>query len=311
MADGKKNRAQSKKPTLAQQRESSERAAAARVRIAKAQARRRMFVVGGAVLGVLALVGVLIIVKVATGSGGPKSGKKAVKAQSSLVQQVSSVPAATLNTIGTGKARTGPSTIKAPALTKNGKPEFLYIGAEYCPYCAAERWGVAVALSRFGTLTNVSETTSAEEPSIPSIATLSFHGASYTSDYLTLTAKELQSNQVVNGGYAPLDTLSKDEQATFGKYNSPPYVQQGGGIPFIDIAGKYVSSGASYDIAVLEGKSHSQIAKALSDPSSPIAQAVDGTANLFTAAICDATGQKPGNVCSSAGVQVAAKKLKG
>ncbi|MEO9137585.1 MAG: DUF929 family protein [Jatrophihabitans sp.] len=311
MADGNKNRAQSKKPTVAQQRQSSERAAAARVRIAKAQARRRMFVVGGAVIGVLALIGVLIIVKVATGAGGPKSGKKAVKAQSALVQQVSSVPVATLDKIGVGKARTGPSAIKAPPLTKNGKPEFLYIGAEYCPYCAAERWAVAVALSRFGTLSGVSETESASQDVFPSTATLSFHDATYTSDYLTLTAKELQSNQVVNGQYAPLDKLSKDESATVSKYNAPPYVAQGGGIPFVDIAGKYVSTGASYDPGVLKDKTHSQIAKALSDPASPIAQAVDGTANLFIAAICDATGQKPGNVCQAPGVQAAAKKLKG
>ena len=42
--------------------------------------------------------------------------------------------------------------IKDTALTSNGKPEILYIGAEFCPYCAAERWAIAVALSRFGTL---------------------------------------------------------------------------------------------------------------------------------------------------------------
>ena len=29
----------------------------------------------------------------------------------------------------------------------------LYIGAEFCPYCAAMRWSMAVALSRFGTFT--------------------------------------------------------------------------------------------------------------------------------------------------------------
>ena len=36
-----------------------------------------------------------------------------------------------------------------------GKPEILYIGAEYCPYCATERWPLAVALSRFGTFTGL------------------------------------------------------------------------------------------------------------------------------------------------------------
>ena len=40
--------------------------------------------------------------------------------------------------------------ISDTALTSNGKPEMLYIGAEFCPYCAASRWSMALALSRFG-----------------------------------------------------------------------------------------------------------------------------------------------------------------
>ena len=43
---------------------------------------------------------------------------------------------------GCPAALTGPS----------GSPELFYYGAEYCPYCAAERWSVVIALSRFGTL---------------------------------------------------------------------------------------------------------------------------------------------------------------
>jgi hypothetical protein len=31
----------------------------------------------------------------------------------------------------------------------------LYIGAEYCPYCAAERWPLVMALSKFGTFSNL------------------------------------------------------------------------------------------------------------------------------------------------------------
>ena len=45
-------------------------------------------------------------------------------------------------------------TPKQPPLTaRTGKkkPELLYIGAEYCPYCAASRWPLIIALSRFGT----------------------------------------------------------------------------------------------------------------------------------------------------------------
>ena len=37
------------------------------------------------------------------------------------------------------------------ALTEAGLPEMLYMGAEYCPFCAAERWAMVMALSKFGT----------------------------------------------------------------------------------------------------------------------------------------------------------------
>jgi hypothetical protein len=57
---------------------------------------------------------------------------------------------------------------------------------------------------------------------------------------------------------------------------------------------------------VLHGQSQQQIAAALSNPSSPIAQAVDGSANLLTAAICQVTGGQPGSVCASS--TIAAQK---
>ena len=65
-----------------------------------------------------------------------------------------------------------------------GKPRVLYVGAEYCPYCAAQRWAVAAALSRFGTFADLSETASATDDIHPDTATLSFHGSSYTSEYV-------------------------------------------------------------------------------------------------------------------------------
>jgi hypothetical protein len=42
-----------------------------------------------------------------------------------------------------------------------------------------------------------------------------------------------------------------------------------------------------------------QIVGALSDPTSPVAKSIDGAANTITAAICQTTGGKPANVCSS------------
>ena len=82
-----------------------------------------------------------------------------------------------------------------------------------------------------------------------------------------------------------------------------------GGIPFIDIGGSYMISGATYDPGVLQGKTHAQIAAALSDPASAIAKGADGSANLITAAICTLTKNQPSSVCSSAGVTAATAAL--
>jgi hypothetical protein len=257
----------------------------------------------GPIVGVVIIVAVLVIVKVSTGAGGPKSGEQASAASKGVVAAVTSVPAAVLNTVGTGTVQTMPTRISGPPLTADGKPRVLYVGAEYCPYCAAERWAMVVALSRFGTFSGLGQTASSPSDVFPSTPTLTFHGADYTSQYLSFTGKELQSNQVVNGQYAPLDTLDASDQALMTTYD------HGGGIPFIDIGGKYVISGASYDPQTLHGMTHEQVAAALSDPTSPVAKAINGTANVITAAICDSTGNQPSNVCKSPGVTAAKAKL--
>lgn len=297
-------------PTAAAQRLSAQRAAAARERIAAAQRRRRLVTTGIGVGVVIAVVAALVVVKLVTGAGGPTSGKEATAASAAVLAKVTGVPAATLDTVGVGAAKTPPSAISAPALSDGGKPQVLYVGAEYCPYCAAERWAVAVALSRFGTLHGVGQTHSSSSDVYPSTPTLSFHGATYTSSYLSLTAREIQGNTVVNGQYAPLDRLSAAQSALVKKYDAPPYVKgSSGAIPFIDIGGRYVVSGAGYDPGVLEGRTHAQVADALADPNSTIARAVDGTANYLTASFCSLTGDKPAAVCTSAGVSAAAAKL--
>jgi hypothetical protein len=66
-------------------------------------------------------------------------------------------------------------------------------------------------------------------------------------------------------------------------------------------------SGASFSPQILQGKTWSQIATALKDPSSPIAKAIDGTANYITAAICKTTGNQPASACTPAVKKLEAK----
>ena len=192
----------------------------------------------------------------------------------------------------------------AKPLTSGGKPEVLYIGAQYCPYCATERWALAVALSRFGTFHGLSGIHSASGQEVyPHTATLNFYKASYTSKYLTFTPVEQETV-----AEKPLEKLTSAQTALITKYDSPPYVAASdtGAIPFIDFGGKYFVHGAQYNPQVLSGQTWAQVAAALKDPSSAIAKGADGSANMITATICKITNNQPSNVCTSPTDQVPA-----
>jgi len=293
-----------------------EQKAAARERIAaqlaaqeRAERRRRLLLALGAVVLVVVIVAGLITIRLVGGGNKPQATGPSGAADAQIVSALSSIPESTFAAIGTEGIKATPSPITAPALTANGKPKVLYIGAEFCPYCAAERWPVTVALSRFGRFTNLGTTHSASADVFPNTATLSFHGATFTSRYLAFTGVETTTNEPEGNGYKPLDTPATEDQKTFDTYNQPPYVQSSGSIPFIDLGGKFVSSGSTYSPEVLAGKTQAEIAAALKDPNSAIAKAVIPSANVYTAAICSLTGNQPANVCSTDVVKAAAGKL--
>jgi hypothetical protein len=258
---------------------------------------------------VLVIVAAMVVAKLG-GVGDAPPATATGKASAQVVSAIESVPRSVLDDIGVGTAQGGPKRIDAPTLTAGGKPRVLYIGAEYCPYCAAERWPMALALARFGTFRGLGATASASDDVYPNTPTLSFHGASYSSPYLSFTGIETTTNRRVGGGYEALDNPSAADEKTLDTYDKPPYVSgQGGAIPFIDIGGTYDSAGATYSPQLLAGKTHEQVAAALGNPTSPIARAVDGAANKFTAAICQVTMDKPAGVCASYGVAKAAASL--
>jgi hypothetical protein len=125
--------------------------------------------VGVAVVGVALVIGVSSSKDSSTDSG--HLGRS--DAPEALVQQVVSVPAATLDAVGAGTA-TPPTPITESAST--GAPTVLFIGAEFCPYCAAERWSLINALGRFGTFSGLKTTYSSSTDVFPDTPTFSFHG---------------------------------------------------------------------------------------------------------------------------------------
>lgn len=268
------------------------RSAALREQQRKKERRQRMLIVGGVVIAVLAVVGVMIGIAV-----GGKSSKKVnaivrSPAPAGVVKQMTTIPAATYTKVGTGTVASPPSKITGDAITTDGKPTMVYIGAEYCPYCAAERWAMVAALSRFGTFTNLSQTTSDANDVYPNTPTFSFYKSTYTSSYVTFQPVETTTNQATSDGHKALETPTAAQAALITKYNS------GGSIPFIDFNNKFKIVGASYDPGVLSGKSMDEISAAVLDPTTTISKSVLGVANQMTAALCESTGGKPGNVCS-------------
>jgi hypothetical protein len=238
------------------------------------------------VLLVAALVGVKL-------GGGSASGAPRQPAPPSVVARLTNVPVSTLTAAATKVTNlNGGQTISDPPLTAEGKPELLYIGAEFCPVCATERWAMLVALSHFGTFSNVSETHSAVSDG--DIPTLSFYGSTYTSPYLTFVPVEVTTNQPSGNYYKPLQTPTAAENALW--QAKEPQQQS---FPFIDIGGRWLLETAQYPPQTLEGHSFTEIASSVGSNGNTIGAAIDASAAQLTKEICAVTGQQPTSVCHS------------
>ena len=249
----------------------------------RSEARRRLLTVAGSVTAVVGIAAALVGIKL-TASPAMAAATES-PASAAVVSQVTSVPAAALARAGTGQVATALEPVKTPAapLTINGKPAIVFVGEESCPFCAAERWPLIVALSHFGTFTNLGTTTSSATDVDPNTATFSFRTATYHSTQLTLRTTELANN-----AGQPLQPQTALDTQLIRTYDVPPYVNsadQSGAVPFLDIANHDVLAGAQYDPQILAGLSATQIANQLRNPASPVAQAIDGSANVIIAAI--------------------------
>jgi thiol-disulfide isomerase/thioredoxin len=289
------------KASRVKQASAREKIAAQRAAQRRQEIRNRMFLTIGSIVGVVVIVVAFLFIKALNkgGTSASSAGVHGAALPTSVIKGVTSVPSSTLDSIGSGGAYAKTvSPVSAKALTSGGKPEVLSMGAEYCPYCATERWAMVQALSRFGTFSGLHGIHSSSTDVYPSTPTLTFYGSHYTSKYLTFTPVETQG--LTEG--STLQTPTSQQSALFQKYDSPPYISanEEGAIPFIDLGGKYLIHGAQYNPQVLAGKTWAEVAAALSDKSTAIAQGADGAANILTATICKLTNNQPSNVCGSA-----------
>lgn len=249
------------------------------------------------VAGIALLVAAFLVIRWYTTPQAPKP--LTVDAAQQVVASITSLSASELDSVGTGSANNLIKRVSGPALTgPNGHPEVFYLGAEYCPYCAAERWPMIIALSRFGTFSGIKTTSSSSSDIYPNTPTFTFHGTTYTSQYVDFVSVETTDRD-----RNPLESPTSAQQALVNQYDSS------GSIPFVDFGNRYAFSGAMYLPDVLGGMSWQAVADSLAQPGSPQAKAILGSANLITAAVCRLTADQPAPVCSSAAVQSIEKTI--
>ncbi len=182
-----------------------------------------------------------------------------------------------------------PTAINGTPFTNNGKPEVLYIGGDYCPYCAATRWELVLALMRFGTFGSLHYMASTTSDVYPATPTFTFRNSSYSSQYLSFVGVEMYS---LTGSVQ--QNLTAQQSTIIHKYSTS------GSIPFIDFGNKSIQQGADYSPGLIYQLNWDRVIAQLNNTNSSVSQSIIGGTNVFTAQICKADGMQPSNVCNQA-----------
>ena len=260
------------------------------------RARNRTLGVASVVL-VAVIVVALVLVKVAGGGSdaagtSPKAGTPVPAAQ---VAKLTSVPQTTLASAPTNVLVVSPQKINDPALVSDGKPELLFIGAEFCPICAAERWPMYVALSKFGTFS----------PPPGKIHSAVRDGDLADADLLRDDVHQPVSDLHLGGDHdqptrwrllrAPRDADRGPAEALVGAHQRTPSRSWTSG-------GSRILTSAQYNPGDLSGVSFDNIVSDIGDNSTVVGADVDAAANVLIKTICSSlTGNKPADVCSATG----------
>lgn len=283
--------------------------------------RRRRAIAGAAIGAVVVIAGGLVGARLA-GSSAPAKPATDMAA----IRTLTSIPAAVFDAVGTG-GEAPPFALAAgqPPLRRDGLPVVVYVGAEYCPYCAVLRYSLVAALSRFGTFSNLAE--SASGPNDGDISTVTFARARYRSPDVAFTGIETADRfgKVLTRPPAWVAALTQtyDGDASTGtpsRFAAGRWTQPG--IPFLDVANHALLAGAPASLAAVVssgaltngGPGFAAITRSLAHPRSATGQAIGATsfiatANYISAAVCRANGGRPTAVCASTGVRAAAQAL--
>ncbi len=286
------------------------------------QVPRRYLALG--LIGVaIILLGALVIVRDNFAPTSTSTVESFNPAPSSLITSLASVPASVYDSVGidspanpvTAPQRAGNGTSPLwEASDDNGppKPVVFFYGAEFAPYAAAERWPLILALSRFGTFSQLGLMQSSQTTAFADLSTFTFWQSSYTSKYLIFEPVERYGSLDPTGArYLGLQQLDARQAAAVASAGTGATT-----FALLDVANRWVLSGAGYSPTVLAGMTQGQIAGILTtpatpaNPAAPLTQAVVASANEITATICSVDGGRPGAVCEGKGVLAADAALR-
>ncbi len=180
--------------------------------------------------------------------------------------------------------------VSKETMRRSGKLYVFFMGAEYCPYSAAERWAIVRALQKFGQWDGLKQTMSAarDEPFL-NLPTYDFTKANYTSPHVEFASRETKDRE-----FKPLQKLLKTEEKLVRKFNADKE------IPFLLIGGRFMQVGAGFTPKIFIGHTFRQTETELKKAESEIRKTIDDEANVISALMC--VSGLPPEVCKETGI---------
>jgi len=180
--------------------------------------------------------------------------------------------------------------VSKDAMRRSGKLLVFFMGAEYCPYCAAERWSIVRGLQKFGQWDGLKQTISAarDEPFL-NLPTYDFTKATYTSPHIEFVAREVKDRE-----FKPLQKLLKTEEKLVRKFNPKKE------IPFLLVGGRFMQIGPGFTPKIFIGHTFRQTETELKKVESEIRKTIDDEANIIAALLC--VSGLPPELCKETGL---------
>jgi hypothetical protein len=166
--------------------------------------------------------------------------------------------------------------VSREVMRRSGKLYVFFMGAEYSPYCAAERWAIVRALQKFGQWDGLKQTMSAaRDEAFLNLPTYDFTNATYNSLNIDFASRETKDRE-----FKPLQKLLKTEEKLVRKFNPDKE------IPFLLIGGRFMQIGSGFTPKIFIGHTFRQTETELKKVESEIRKTIDDEANIISALLC-------------------------